>query len=201
MDLNTWTRPGQYAIQSGCTNVPTERGEDTWGTIFIIKGLSDRITQYAVFWNETDQPLWSRSLNSSTWTTWKKVRDGGEANTANTAKYLTGWSDSRRVNTTPNDYNSKLEIKGLKQNSYIDSPDNSNYSTVVGLRAWYDSSGGQAHELAFTGNGQMYQRHGLTDTWSSWNRFYTSENITYGTSALTAGSSSLTTGNIYLQYE
>ena len=200
-DLNTWTRAGQYAIQSGCTNTPTERGTDVWGTIFIVKGLSDRISQYAVFWNETNQPLWHRCLNGSTWSTWKKVRDGGEANSATYSKYMTGWVDNRNINTIPNDYNSKFEVKGLKSNSSINSPDSSAYSTVMGLRAWHDSTGGEAHELAFTGNGQMFQRHGSTDTWGSWNRLYTSENITCGTSSLTSGSSSLASGNIYLQYE
>lgn len=198
MDLNTWTRSGEYAIQSGCTNTPSERGEDVWGTIFVVKGLSDRISQYAVFWNENGNPLWHRCLNGSTWSTWKRVRDGGNAATAN---YMSGWTDNRNVNTKPNDYSAKFEVKGLKQNYYIDSPDNSTYSTVMGLRAWHDPSGGNAHELAFTGNGQVFQRHGASDSWGSWNRFYTSNNITYGTNALTPGSSGLTTGNFYFQYE
>lgn len=200
-DLNTWTRAGNYAIQSGCTNTPTERGEDIWGTIFVVKGLSDRVSQYAVFWNESGNPLWHRCLNGSTWSTWKRVGDGGNANSATYSNYIAGWSDNRNVNTKPNDYNARFEIKGLKANSAINSPDKSTYSTVLGLRAWHDNTGGDTHELAFTGNGQMFQRHGSTDTWSSWNKLYTSENLTYGTSELVAGSSSLTTGNFYFQYE
>lgn len=80
-DLNTWTRAGNYAIQSTCINAPAERGEDIWGTLLVVKGLSDRISQYAVFWNEKDNPVWHRYLNGTTWTEWKKVRDGGDANT------------------------------------------------------------------------------------------------------------------------
>ena len=80
-DINTWTRSGCYAIQSGCTNTPTERGEDVWGTILIVQGLSDRISQYAIFWNETGQPLWHRCLNGSSWTSWSRVRDGGNSDT------------------------------------------------------------------------------------------------------------------------
>lgn len=117
------------------------------------------------------------------------------------SNYLSGWSDTRHENTAPNDYNGKFYIKGLKINEAINSPDNSSFSSVLGFRSWADASGGQAHELAFTGNGQMFQRHGDTDTWSSWNRFYTSENIGYGTSELTAGVSPLATGNFYFQYE
>lgn len=201
MDLDTWTRAGNYAIQSGCTNAPVERGEDVWGTIFVVKGLSDRISQFAVFWNESGNPLWHRCKNSSTWSTWKKVRDGGNANSATYANYISGWSDTRHENTAPNDYNGKLYVKGLKLNSAINSPDSSDFSSVLGFRSWADASGGHAHELAFTGNGQMFQRHGSTDSWSSWNRFYTSENITYGTNELTPGSSSLASGHFYYQYE
>ena len=200
-DLNTWTRAGNYAIQSGCTNTPTERGTDVWGTIFVVKGLSDRISQYAVFWNESGNPLWHRCLNGSTWSAWKRVRDGGAANSATYSNYITGWSDNRNVNTTPNDYNARFEVKGLKTNSTIGLSTGSTYCTVAGLRAWHDHTGGNSHEIAFDGGGQMYQRHGAQDTWSAWNKIYTSGNITSGTTGLTAGSSSLASGNIYLQYE
>ena len=33
------------------------------------------VSQFAVFWNETGNPLWYRSLNSSTWSNWKRVYD------------------------------------------------------------------------------------------------------------------------------
>lgn len=48
--------------------------------------------------------------------------------------------------------------------------DGSAYSSLIGFRGWSDSSGGNAHELAFTGNGNLYHRQGSTTTWSSWNR-------------------------------
>lgn len=200
-DLNTWIRAGNYAIQSGCTNTPIERGEDIWGTILVVKGLSDRISQYAVFWNESENPLWHRCLNGSTWSTWKRVRDGGDAASATYSNYIAGWNDNRNVNTVPNDYNAKFEIQGLKTNAAIGYPDNSAFSTVMGLRAWHDHTGGDTHELAFTGNGQIFQRHGAVDSWTSWNKLYTSENLTYGTSELVSGTSSLATGNFYFQYE
>lgn len=125
----------------------------------------------------------------------------GKSNSATYARCMMGWEDNRHINTTPNDYNAKFEVKGLKYNGSIGSPDSSTYSTVAGLRAWHDQSGGNAHELAFTGNGEMYQRHGSTDTWGSWNKIYTSQNMTYGTNDLVAGSSYLSTGNFYFQYE
>ena len=48
--------------------------------------------------------------------------------------------------------------------------DGSAYSSLIGFRGWGDSSGGNAHELAFTGNGNLYHRQGSTTAWSSWNR-------------------------------
>ena len=71
-DLNTWTRTGCYAIQSGCTNSPVG-SSDAWGTVFVMKGLSDRISQFAIMWNEPGNPLWQRSLNSSSWSNWYRI--------------------------------------------------------------------------------------------------------------------------------
>lgn len=125
----------------------------------------------------------------------------GKSNSSTYSNYIAGWTDNRNVNTVPNDYNAKFEVKGLKTNEAIGYPDNSAFSTVMGLRAWHDHTGGDTHEIAFTGNGQVFQRHGAVDAWTSWNRFYTSENIGYGTSELTVGVSPLATGNFYFQYE
>ena len=41
---------------------------------------------------------------------------------------------------------------------------------MIGVRGWGDSSGGNAHELAFTGNGHIAHRHGSTTSWGSWER-------------------------------
>lgn len=125
----------------------------------------------------------------------------GKSNSSTYSNYIAGWTDNRNVNTVPNDYNAKFEVKGLKTNEAIGYPDNSAFSTVMGLRAWHDHTGGDTHEIAFTGNGQVFQRHGAVDAWTSWNRFYTSENIGYGTSELTVGVSPLASGNFYFQYE
>lgn len=125
----------------------------------------------------------------------------GKSNSSTYSNYIAGWTDNRNVNTVPNDYNAKFEVKGLKTNEAIGYPDNSAFSTVMGLRAWHDHTGGDTHEIAFTGNGQVFQRHGAVDAWTSWNRFYTSENIGYGTNELTVGVSPLATGNFYFQYE
>lgn len=108
----------------------------------------------------------------------------GKSNTSHNHIKLTGWSDSRTVATTPNTYNSSLIISGLKNNSAIGSPDDSTYSGVIGFRSWSDSSGGNAHEFAFTGNGNLCRRHGATTSWGSWQTILDSGNYkTYCTPA------------------
>jgi len=79
-------------------------------------------------------------------------------------------TDNRSVATIPNDYNGKFEVKGLKSNSVIDISNEGTYSCVLGMRGWGDSSGGNAHEFALTGNGNIYHRHGATTSWNAWNR-------------------------------
>ena len=83
--------------------------------------------------------------------------------------YLSGWGDTRSAATTPNDYNGQFKVVGIKQKSLMDI-DGSSYSSLIGFRGWSDSSGGNAHELAFTGNGNLYHRHGATTAWNGWNR-------------------------------
>lgn len=85
-------------------------------------------------------------------------------------------TDNRGTNTVPNDYNGSLKCSGLKSNTVTGIPSSEGtYSGIIGIRGWKDSSGGQSHELAFGGNGGLYQRHGSTTSWGSWNKIYTSE--------------------------
>jgi hypothetical protein len=83
-------------------------------------------------------------------------------------------TDNRAVATTPNDYNAVLKVAGLKTNTAIGSPDASTYSGVMGIRGWTDSSGGNSHEIAFTGNGYLRHRTGATTAWGAWSKIYTS---------------------------
>lgn len=82
-------------------------------------------------------------------------------------------TDNRAVATIPNDYNAVLKVTGLKTNTAIGSPDASTYSGVMGIRGWTDSSGGNAHEIAFTGNGNLRHRTGVTTAWGPWRKIYT----------------------------
>lgn len=100
----------------------------------------------------------------------------GSANTAaksdHTHTSLKSNTDNRNANTTPNDYNGVLNIAGLKDNSKIGLDTNTygTYSCLLGVRGWQDSSGGDSHEIALTGNGQLMHRYGSTTSWGSWNR-------------------------------
>jgi hypothetical protein len=84
---------------------------------------------------------------------------------------LAGWSDTRSTTTTPNDYNGKFSVVGIKSNGTI-TTDGSPFSTLIGCRGWSDSSGGNAFEFALTGSGKLYYRHGATTSWSNWFKIY-----------------------------
>lgn len=85
---------------------------------------------------------------------------------------LIGSTDNRATATTPNDYNGLFKIAGLKQCSAVGSPDSGTYCGIVGFRQWTDSSGGKAHELAFTDSG-LSMRMGSTTAWEAWKKIAT----------------------------
>lgn len=87
-------------------------------------------------------------------------------------------TDNRSTNTTPNNYNGVFNIAGLKTNSNIglNASAYGDYSCLIGVRGWSDNSGGNAHEIALTGNGYLMHRHGATTSWNDWKRIaYTSD--------------------------
>lgn len=100
------------------------------------------------------------------------------AGSATTATYLP-YQDTRNTNYTP--YQSGFNTKGwsathLKGNTTDGLSDGGIYHASVYVYPWGDSSGGHAHNLAFTDNGNMWMRHG-TSSWSSWVKVYTSGNL------------------------
>lgn len=105
------------------------------------------------------------------------------APTAHTHAYIVTEGDNRSVATTPDDYTStngrpnRIVFRGLKANSYINSPSSDTYSYLVGLRGWSNNSGGNAYEIAFNNTG-IFVRKGATTTWDNWERLYTSGNLT-----------------------
>lgn len=114
------------------------------------------------------------SANSANSVAWGNV--SGKPSSFNPASHthtsLKSNTDNRNTNTTPNDYNGVLNIAGLKDNSKIGLDTNiyGTYSCLIGVRGWQDSSGGDSHEIALTGNGQIMHRNGSTTSWGSWDK-------------------------------
>ena len=103
--------------------------------------------------------------------------------TGHTANQLYGKNntESRSVISDPNEYNHLFKFTGLKNNSTLGLNNEGNYSSVVGVRAWNDSSGGPAHEFAYTQNGKVYHRYGNStgDTsWQNWKKIAESDDLT-----------------------
>lgn len=100
------------------------------------------------------------------------------AGSAATAAYLP-YQDTRSTNYSP--YQSGFNTKGwsathLKANTTDGLSDGGDYHASVYIYPWGDSSGGHAHNIAFTDNGNLWMRHG-TSSWSSWSRVWTSGNL------------------------
>lgn len=89
---------------------------------------------------------------------------------------LTTIGDQRSTATSPDSYSNNLIFQGLKGNSTIGISNAGNYSYVLGLRGWNDSSGGNSHELAFNNSG-IYTRNGAT-SWNAWKQLLDSSNYT-----------------------
>ena len=133
--------------------------------------------------------------NDNTWQTVTPANIGA-ATSGHTHISLSGWSDTRNVNTTPNDYNSKFTISGLKSNSTIGLSNGGTYSGVVGFRSWSDSSGGNSQEIAFAANGNLYRRHGATTEWGDWLQFIDSGNISSQSVASATKATQDASGNV-----
>lgn len=100
------------------------------------------------------------------------------AGSATTATYLP-YQDTRSTNYSP--YQSGFDTKGwsathLKANTTDELSDGGDYHASVYIYPWGDSSGGHAHNIAFTDNGNLWMRHG-TSSWSSWSKVWTSGNL------------------------
>ena len=135
----------------------------TWGTTSLVTGVNLQ--------RDAKGHVTGLSVDSI------KMPANPDTNTA--FSYLTGWTDTRNVATTPNDYNKHLKVVGIKTPtaSGLTSTQGGSYATLVGIRGWSDSSGGDSHEIAFAGNGSLYHRHGATTTWSAWDKIITSSTI------------------------
>lgn len=100
------------------------------------------------------------------------------AGSAATATYLP-YQDTRSTDYSP--YQSGFNTKGwsathLKANTTDGLSDGGTYHASVYIYPCGNSSGGHAHNIAFTDNGNLWMRHG-TSSWSSWSKVWTSGNL------------------------
>ena len=99
-----------------------------------------------------------------------------------TTNYHLPYDDTRNTNYAP--YNSNIP-KGLTtvhmKTTGIDGlADGGNFHSSIYITPWIDASGGHAHNIAFTDNGNMWMRHG-TASWSEWVKVYHSSNSNLST--------------------
>nr|WP_315222862.1 hypothetical protein [uncultured Flavobacterium sp.] len=88
-------------------------------------------------------------------------------------------TDSRDMNYLPLDRNSGAYFD-FKSNSADGLFDSNNFHGVLTFRPYGgagDFTGGLAHQLAFTDNGNMWLRSGSNATWLSWNKIYSNKNL------------------------
>ena len=122
----------------------------------------------SVTWdNVKNKPSWIGSSKPSY--AWSEITGKPSTFTpsSHSHAWLNGWADTRSVVETPNSYNGRFEVVGIK-NSSTYGISSGTYVQVLGFRGWTDSSGGRAHELAFADNGRIYHRDGATTSWDSW---------------------------------
>lgn len=208
----------QKAAEDAAALAGTRAGTDKTLTIdgapADAKTVGDKFKSIKTDWNSvTDKP----STFPSTWdsvsgkpsvypTNWGNVSEKPSSYppSAHGHYYLADEGDNRSTATTPDSYNNfpnsphgGIAFRGLKYCTTIGLNSGTTYAYLFGLRGWGDSSGGNAHEIAFTDSG-IYVRNGSTTSWGSWNKLNTNT-ITSQTSDPGAGSS-LATGSILLVY-
>ncbi|MFD1631681.1 hypothetical protein [Pseudopedobacter beijingensis] len=99
--------------------------------------------------------------------------------------------DTRNIATTPSSYEASFEPH-FKNGTVIGLPkvDSNPYYTIIGLRGWInDNSGGKAHELAFSNNGEIFFRSGYSPDWESWKKLLVQDangNVGIGTQSPTS---------------
>ncbi len=96
--------------------------------------------------------------------------------------------DSRSINYLPQDRNAGAYFD-FKFNTTDGLSDANIYHGVMTFRPWGgtgDFTGGLAHQLAFTDNGNMWLRSGSITTWSNWLKIYSSKNLNRSDVDLTA---------------
>lgn len=179
-DTNTW-RGIQNNLTSDSTSDSLSAAQGK-----VLKGLVDgkantshthtksQITDFPSSLPASDVYAWAKASSKPSYS-WGEITGKPSSFTpsSHTHSSIVTIGDKRDTATTPNDYKSAIIFQGLKVNNKIGIPSTNDYSYVLGLRGWNDSSGGQAHELAFNDSG-IFARRGGTTSWNGWDKILTS---------------------------
>ena len=103
----------------------------------------------------------------------------GNASSATTSAYIRS-ADTRAVASTPETNDATQGIRfDFKQNSTNGLSDGGTYNGVMYFRKYgtgTDWSGGGAHEIGFSDNGNLHHRYGTSTAWGSWYKILDSNN-------------------------
>lgn len=140
------------------------------GVLSVLEGSTNGSLKVNTNGTEVDVPV--HGLKSAAYTESSDYAQAGHEH-----DNIVSASSAKNVATTPDDYNGKLKVGGLKSSSIIGNPDSSTYAGVIGFRGYTDSTGGVSNEFAFTGLGRLFRRTGSTTSWNSWLEMVDSGNI------------------------
>lgn len=124
----------------------------------------------------------TKNGDANTWNPWYEILHTGNFDPATYISKSSSSivsSDTRATNYLPQERNSGVYFD-LKSNTTDGLSDANTYHGVMTFRPYGGTtnfSGGLAHQLAFTDNGNMWLRSGSNTTWLSWTKIYSDKNI------------------------
>jgi len=146
--------------------------------------------------NTTGTASWA--TNAVTATSATSATTATSATSATTSTYVLS-ADTRAVASTPETNNAAQGVRfDFKQNSTNGLSDGGTYNGVMYFRKYgsgTDWSGGGAHEVGFSDNGNLHHRYGTSTTWGSWYKILDSNNYNSYSPTLT-GTGATGTWNI-----
>lgn len=175
-DTNTWRKVQLNGVDKLGNGISTNPLNIKAGSNVTITESSGTFTFAATDTTYESKAAASGGTAVSLVTTGEKYTWNNKANSSHTHSSITTVGDNRSVATKPSDYGNKIIFQGLKYGTTIGSPSSDTYSYLIGLRGWADSSGGNAHELAFNDTG-IYIRNGATTTWGNWKKLATISDV------------------------
>jgi hypothetical protein len=167
---------GTAASEKLNTNTGAQYNPGT-GTLRVVNLLATNSITGSHLGNTTGTASWA--TNAVTATSATSATTATSATSATTSTYVLS-ADTRAVASTPETNNASQGVRfDFKQNSTNGLSDGGTYNGVMYFRKYgsgTDWSGGGAHEIGFTDNGNLHHRYGTSTTWGSWYKVLDSNN-------------------------